>query len=362
MRKTMLGLAVGGLALVGCQDAASSAEACVRMGPGVGSGPHMANLVRGAHTIELAHVSSAIPLSESEVQHYPSHMTHEYTFVVETTLKGPQEDRFTYRASIPFPPVEPAGCVGLERSWPADHGSLMMSCLQYDQGRLGYERANDLAQSGHEDWRSFFHISDYVRNGVGGIPASGLPGVGCDWAESYEPDQSYLAFRNADGEVIFTYGLNLQPVIRSDDAWLIAVRHFLANPDANALPPIDNRTYFRGHDTYVVFETSSCSIGENTSYQAALEVVGSSFRRNLQAGDDAQFFNVPTAHEGLSDCDVGDQYLFVITDILPHHPLPPFFPIRDGMVDLSGIPSQYRIEPSEVPLEDVISWLSELPQ
>ena len=34
-------------------------------------------------------------------------------------------------------------------------------------------------------------------------------------------------------------------------------------------------------------------------------------------------------------------------------------PIRDGMVDLSGIPSQYRIEPIEVALEDVISWLSE---
>ncbi|GJL97830.1 MAG: hypothetical protein DHS20C06_16470 [Hyphobacterium sp.] len=128
-------------------------------------------------------------------------------------------------------------------------------------------------------------------------------------------------------------------------------------PEAELLAPIPNAHYFRGYDTFVLFRIGSCREQEGGLFNGQVEVVDSSFPMPVQPGDVVEPFVLPSDLNDLQNCDIGDQTLFVITDLLGNYALPPFFPIRDGMVDLSGIPSQHRIEPSEVPLEEVLSWL-----
>jgi len=127
--------------------------------------------------------------------------------------------------------------------------------------------------------------------------------------------------------------------------------------ETELLEPIPNADYFINYDTFVLFEIASCREQDNGLFNGQLEVLDSSIHPVPQTGDTAGFFTVPSEISDLRRCSVGNQTLFVITDILPSHEIPPFLPIRDGMVDLSGIPSQHRIEPGEVPLDEVLSWL-----
>lgn len=129
--------------------------------------------------------------------------------------------------------------------------------------------------------------------------------------------------------------------------------------EAELLEPIPNADYFINYDTFVLFEIVSCHEQANGLLNGQLGVLDSSMHPVPQTGDVAGVFTVPSEISELRSCSVGNQTLFVITDISPSYEIPPFLPIRDGMVDLSGIPSQYRIEPIEVPLDDVLSWLSE---
>ena len=286
-------------------------------------------------------------------QYRPNVETHRYFFSVEQNLKGPQANSFTHNASAPFPPVEPQECADLERDWGNGSDPVMRSCYRYDNARNAYAIGRLEAAAGHENWILFFEAAPFHHNGSGGISPPEQGGGDCSWAESYEINQVYLVFRDESGAVIATNGLNMQSITRDDDAWLAAVQYFLAHPENHRLPARPVQFYFQGVDVYSVLEALEC---ENQVRFEAVPLGGVDANID-EAWLTARFLGW---HErGIENCEPGDRYFSAIdSETYYFHGLP-FLPIENGMVDLSGIPSQYRIEPSAVPLEEVIEWHSE---
>ncbi|GJL97831.1 MAG: hypothetical protein DHS20C06_16480 [Hyphobacterium sp.] len=348
MIRTSLSLAVGAAALVMSADAG----ACSYRYVNYAEEPYMAELVRSAHTIALARVTFVDALRQTERQFSPNVETHEYIFEVLEYLKNDSGRFFNYRASSPFPPILPADCEGFELEDYDPHASNA-DCLPDHIHQVLYARAMGVAKSGRDEWERFFYAAPFHHNGSGGISPPEQGGGDCSWAESYEINQVYLVFRDQSGAVIATNGLNMQSITRDDDAWLAAVQYFLAHPENNRLPARPVQFYFQGVDVYGVLEALEC---EN---QVRFEAVpfGDVDADIDEAWLTARFLGW---HERvIENCEPGDRYFSAIdSEIYYFHGLP-FLPIRDDMVDLSGIPSQYRIEPSEVPLADVISWLRE---
>ena len=346
MLKTLLTTALG---LTAAATLTVKAEGCSYRYRNYAEEPYMAELVRNARYIDLARITSVAPLLPDARQYRPNVETYEYVLVVDEALKASGLSYFAYRASAPFPPREPEECVDLERNWDGSN-PVMRSCFTYDSGQFAYDRANRLAETGHERWRHFYAALPFSHNGNGGISPPEQGGGDCSWAESYEVGRTYLVFRDEAGEVLDTHGLNMQPISRADDQWLLAVRYLIDNPGESWLPAISAYDTIRKFDDVQIIEISDCAIGSDTS-------------GGLISGSDQTGANVARlanfSHENLN-CYEG-QFVVLINGFSVQD-VPTAYDIRDGMVDLSGIPSQHAIEPAQVPLTDVIAWLSEAPE
>ena len=342
MRKLAMGLAAGAMTLA----LAAEAGACTYRDINYTSEPLMATLVREAHTISLARVTFVNAIPREQRHYYPNVETHEYVFEVDRHLKRDGQRFFNYRASSPFPPQMSDQCLNFD---PDEYDPLNRdrTCPDERMDQRLYEQVNTVANGGRENWGRFFWVAPFHHNGQGGISPPEQGGGDCSWAESYEVGETYLVFRDADGEVVQTRGLNLQLITRDDDRWLEAVQFLIEHPEQDWLPAIPAENMVRRLHQSDVLAVTQCpgqtrrSLGMMTGTSQLSED-----ERRIMFIDDEQ-----------SNCQFGELVLVgQAGSIYGAHRL---FPIRDGMVDLSSLPSQYRIEPSEVPLEDVISWLSE---
>jgi hypothetical protein len=305
----------------------------------------MATLVREAYTISLARVTYVDAIPREQRQYYPNVETHEYLFEIEQTLKGESGRFFGYRASSPFPPETSDRCLNFD---PDEFDPLNRdrTCLDEHIDQRLYEQVKSIADGGREDWGRFFWIAPFHHNGQGGISPPEQGGGDCSWAESYEVGETYLVFRDADGEVVRTRGLNLQLITRDDDRWLEAVRYFIENPDQEWLPAISAESVVRRMGSGDILTVTNCP---GNAYRSVGLLEGTDYRtseaQSMMISDIDRF-----------QCARGDLVLLAPTSSI--YQARRAFPIRDDMVDLSSYPSQYRIEPSQVPLDEVLGWLN----
>jgi len=342
MRKTVLGLAIGALALAMSADAG----ACSRSPYNFARDPIIADYVRSAAFIDLARVQSASPILpgayEPDLYRFES---YRYVFTVVETLYGNGPATFSYIASDPIPAARPPECEGLDT---LEEVRGLPRCEHHFSSQAVFERITVEAQNGRRDWPEFFHISSYHTNGQGGVrPLVIQDGTSCTVAESYIEGATYLVFRDENGSVMNSHGLNLQLISQHDDALVQAVEYFLANPTENRLPAISPQEVFSHMPTVGIFSPEECS--ENSDYLPPMF-----YGIDQISGEEAAFF---ISRNNEITCQIGDIYVgFGAYDESSY-----FYAVavENGMVDLSGIPSQFRIEPIEVPLEDVILRLSE---
>tara|TARA_R110002072_G_scaffold148878_1_gene296517 strand:+ start:319 stop:1383 length:1065 start_codon:yes stop_codon:yes gene_type:complete len=338
--------------LIGLAAAAAltaEAGACSRSPFNYARDPIIADFVRSAAFIDLARVQSASPLlpGAREPDRYRFE-SYRYVFTVIESLKGTGPASFDYIASDPIPATRPPECEGFA-TWEDVQG--LSRCEYHYLSQAAFERITAEAESGRHDWSAFFYIGPYHLNGQGGVrPHQIAEWTSCTSAESYIEGATYLVFRDEEGQVLHSRGLNMQLIAREDDALVQAVEFFLANPSESRLPAISPRDVISQVPIVEVFSPEACS--ERSEYLPAI-----TFGIDQTTGESISYF-VGRQNETL--CRVDDTYLgFGAYD---QHSFFYVLPIRDGMVDLSGIPSQHAIEPREVPLTDVIAWLSESPQ
>ena len=321
MLKTLLTTALG---LTAAATLTVEAEGCRFQRLDFVHQPVMSSLVHRASTIELARVVSAQALADGQAQFGE---THAYQFETVAALYGEPSPEFTYRGAYPFQNNPAAYCVEGEPD--CAMGSLFHGWWQ---------AAHEEADAGRANWSEFrYRTSRSDGDGMGG--ARGQMGseiiiITCgDYGQSFEVGETFLVFRDAMGAPLDGHGLNFQLITRDDDQWLTAVRYFLDHPDEDWLPAISAR-----------------------------EAMGWLYLPRKDVCME------PIIDASAIDCWLPIDQLTVAfkdfrstTNSLPEFPEFPL-PIRDGMVDLSGIPSQFAIEPSQVPLTDVIAWLSEAPE
>ena len=328
--------------------------------------PYMAEFVRSAHSIELATVSNIDVLPVAEQDFGMRIQTHSYTFDIVETLFGPSSDQFTFAAAAPFPDNEPETCQGITSS--AERARIL-PCLIFDRTQASRDAGRQTAASGRRDWILFNSIYPSYHDGMGGVPDP--RGGSCGFSQSFEVGATYLVFRDEAGEIIRSHGLNLQMITRSDDRWMESVRYFLNHPEADWLPAQSAQDVLTRFDHAAIVRMDYCPGSIEADEPDLFDPIADIER--LVRGSDDDF--VPTiyfeyefdeAALEFTDYSPGVRYLFVEQRNAPPRgslmPLVAPLPIRDGMVDLSGIPSQHAVEPSQVPLADVIAWLSDAPE
>ena len=283
--------------------------------------PVMADLVRRAASIELARIGSAEAVPDGTRGYASIWETHAYHFETIESLKGEEGAQFTHRASYPFQISPSDYCLDEEPD-----------CQAGQDARRQWQAAHAEADSGRFDWSEFrYRTTRPDMDGMGGI-APPMPSdrfiVGCGQNfQSFEIGQTYLVFRDADGVPLYGGGLNFQLITREDDRWLEAVQYFIENPDEDWLPAIPAREA-------VSWLRLAHKNGCGGMTETGIDVVcGNQLAVTYRA-----FQSPANSLPGLPEIAL---------------------PISDGMVDLSGIPSQHAIEPSLVPLDDVIAWLSD---
>jgi len=363
MRKAVLGLVAGGLTL------ALSAEAGACDSPYVNyaEGHYMANLVREAVYIDLARVSGATPLlPDARGMGATGPETYSYTLEVVDSLKGNSTAYFQIRAADPIDTTIPERCdpeairamtIGEVDEMYDREDVAALECVWAVEFHDDHADHEMMVENGHSGWPLFHVTDDTPHDG----PTWNLTGDTssfdmCSPAVSLALGATYLVFRNADGYPIFGQGLNFQEIGLPNDVWLSAVRFFLANPSADYLDTtVHPATLIGQFDSARIVEFCIDESGENRQDINAYVVIEGGQPQAREDIGEAPLCEEPSRWLRIWHSDNaysrGDAWL------ARHHIDP--MPIHDGMVDLSGIPSQYRIEPMEVPLEDVISWLSD---
>ena len=362
MRRTLLGIAAGAMALA----LSAEAGACSRVFQNRAYDPIIADMVSAASSVEIARLISVAPLPRQDGGASQAVETHDYRFQTIEFLHGSAGTDFNLHAGPPLGATIPDECL--------ENGEFRIPiageiCLNVAASHFGTVQTETLAASGHRDWSGFFWFSSIHDGFEVDIPASYPVSSSCSSAFGLLPGMTYLVFRDESGVPFDGRGLNFRPVSQADDEWRRAVEFFIAHPEEARLPAITPETVLARYNFAAVgvyhrcpaFRPRTFDSHHPTSEIGAVEIL-------IRGEDDSR---VPTNYADfrnggtwadISDCPEGGRYLFLddrissdflfIPDIRP-------IPIREGMVDLSGIPSQYRIEPIEVPLEDVISWLSE---
>jgi len=360
-------LKTGLTSLIGLAAAASltvEAGACSYRDINYASGPYMAEFVRSAHYIDLVTVRDITLLPDDEQRFYELPQTHQYEFEIVDSLRGNESDSFSYLAGAPYPESEPQTCVGVND---AVERSRILPCVVHDRIEGTREAGRRIAISGRQHWVLFNAIHPSYQDGMGGV-FDPRGGTSCAYAQSFERGVNYLVFRDENGDIIRSLGLNLQMITQDDDRWLQAVRYFDEHPEEDWLPAQSARDVLLRFNRVAEVRMDMCPglDGEELAdFMATIAIV----ERLISGPNDrfvpTQYFEYAIDREPmeLDDCTPGSRYLFLAQrNTIPRASRMPFIPplpIRNGMVDLSGIPSQHAIEPSLVPLDDVIAWLSD---
>lgn len=364
MLKTLLTTALG---LTAAATLTVEAEGCSYRDVNYASEPYMAEFVRRAHYIDLVTVRGIALLPDEDQRFYERPETHRYEFEVVDSLRGGASGRFSYLAGAPYPESEPLACIGVDD---VVQRSRTLPCVIYDRVQGLREAGRRTADSGRQQWALFNAIHPSYQDGMGGVFDPRV-GTSCAFAQSFEQGADYLVFRDANGEIIRSLGLNLQMITQADDRWLSAVQYFIEYPEADWLPAQAAQDVLLRFNRVAQVRMDICP-DLDAEYPPDLSARAATVER-LISGPNDRF--VPTSYIEyerdrelleLDDCISGSRYLFVAQrNTVPRASRMPFIPplpIRYGMVDLSGIPSQHAIEPSQVPLADVIAWLSEAPE
>ncbi|MCF8879722.1 hypothetical protein L5876_07850 [Hyphobacterium sp. SN044] len=299
------------LGLAAAAAVTAEAEGCRYPRPTYLPGNSLAEYIRQPGSVALARVARVEPLPVEERQYGIPTRTYRYTFEMVESLSGPTISSFTFDASRPIADISAYAC-GAQYDDPAQRQVSDRVCL---------------SEQGHEGWEALnFRTSMPSTGGIGGF--SELPEgdermvlIRCGGEIlSFAEGEAHLVFLDEDGSVRPVNELNFRLIRSEDDDWLETVRYFLANPDEERLPPR------RAEDVAALLYPTVAGDCSDTN------------RFGCAPGQDARWFRFDGRPDSLVE---------------------PFAVIvSDDMVDLSGIPTQFEIEPEQVPLDDFNAWIA----
>jgi len=290
-----------------------------------------------------------------------------YSFAVVETLKGDPVPSFELYGMQPFPSGLPDECLQ-GRNILSDHACSIAWRNEFDR-----QSAHLDAMGRDENWERFFEISPFAPSGMGAAEHDHLAETGEDriivdcgvGPASFEIGETFLIFRDGTIQLDDFNQLNHLLVSREDDAWVEAVRYLVANPSEDWLPARSLAEQLEPFGRPIVIDPESCEVGEEyTRYTVDLVVYTVSPIANETLWLDQ--FSFEQREDGASDylahCRDGGEFLAFEDAFRPGwegevYSFIPLFPIRDGMVDFSHMPSQFAAPSDpEVPLGEVISW------
>jgi hypothetical protein len=299
------------LGLAAAAALTAEAEGCRYPRPTYLPGNSLAEYVRQPGAIVLARVVGVEPLPAEERQYGSTTRTYRYTFATVEHLSGPSISGFTFDASRPIADISSYAC-GTQYDDPAERQVSERVCL---------------SEQGHEGWEALnYRTSMPSTGGIGGfseLPEGGehMILISCGGETfSFAAGETHLVFLDENGSVRPVTELNFRLIRSEDDDWLETVRYFLANPDEERLPPR------RAEDVAVLlYPTVASDCSDPNKFGCA-------------PGQDARWFRFDDRADALVE---------------------PFAVIvSDDMVDLRGIPTQFEIEPEQVPLDDFNTWIA----
>lgn len=319
MRKLAMGLAVGALALAMSAEAGACRIARRDYVPPSG----LWAFVHSASQVELARVVEANLLPSADRQFGSREQTYRYVFETIETLAGDNVSGFEYLGRSPVEGIAEIDCAEVsERQGYGD-------ALHHD---LNPELAYCEAENGHRDWPALrYRIIREGMDGVGIVAAAPelnysdriIVECGGIYTSSLIVGETYLVFRDANGEIVNGWGQNLQLIRRDNDIWLEMVRLFLEDGEAAHFPPIPAE-------------------------------MAASWLLDVDANNRLCQSRPP--------CESPTDYFRVqyqeIAEQASRGPASISLPMRDGMVDLGHLPTIYQIEPQFVPINELRSWLA----
>ena len=285
-----------------------------------------------------------------------------YEFEVLETLRGQPLTRFQQSGAPPFPNEASPECV--TAGFAPDNGACQTELKNLTWRHAAHASAN----AGRHNWDRFYTLRPNFRPGMGVAevydPEIIIIGCGSRQA-SFELGETFLILRNENGAPIDRFGLNYQLITRPDDAWLNAVRYFVANETAERLPARSIRESLRpfGMPTLIQFDdcanaraySGAIVLGEPVAPVMPWLLLDNTLRISF-------FQRTDSIEEARSHCLAGGQFIaYPETFGTPvdgvMHAAIPLFPLRDGIVDFSHLATQWTLtEPMSVPLEDVLAW------
>lgn len=356
MKTAKLYALTGLAALVVAGAAASDAAAC-RIGPmDRAHYPIMAHYVREAPSIVLARPVSAEATGRGEVREI-----YTYTFEVIEVIKGETITSFELEGLRPFLSSDLRVCETADLS-DRTSGRACQVAVENERLRLS---AYDVANTAREDWTRFHFMQSRMQSGMGGVDTYDVDRIVVDCGTrmpSFELDQSFLIFRDGVKQLDDPQGLNHQLITRDADAWLQAVRYFVSAPAADYLPAKSVGEVLESFGNPEIIEAEYCQELQGHPALAA----GNLYSVTYEEPSYYTEIRFPVPHQErdayLSHCEASGRFLIypgAFDDDIISTPFSTLtlFPIRDGIVDYTGLASQWAInEDRFVTLDEVLSW------
>lgn len=318
----------------------------------------MAEWIGGASQIALAMPVEAVPTEQRG-----TFALFSYSFEVTEVLHGESLDAFQIDGSAPFDPTTLRSC---ERDNSHEYYSACYIAVRNENRR---QTAHSVAERGREDWEAFYYLPTRTsQSGMGAAEhydESETITVGCGRrAASFELGETFLVFLDEYGRPLADpLGLNNHLITRSDDAWLAAVRTFVANPGLEKLPARSLQDALMSFGRPITIQADVCGAGRMVDHLIVRDVVSLPDREPLVFPD----IEFPYPHDGPADLIDACQYPFVylmfeqnpewLEDEWHSMSRLPLFPIQDGLVNFSAFQPQWEVVGDrQVRLDEVMSW------
>jgi len=365
MKRACMGVAL----LIGCLGS-SPASACRAWLGNPAYEPTMAEFVGLYPEIYLARAVSAARAPVDEQPFPDLEPLYDYQFDIVEVLRGPDQNRIVQRGATPFSNPPSVSC--LEQGQSLDSRACNVEVTNMTRRNW----AHQLADAGHRDWPSFHSMSPYAQAGMGAaeaVPAEGAEDlilISCGGkTPSFEIGETFLIMRGNPDAFDERFGLNYQLITRDDDLWLEGVRYLVENPDAGFLQEIPVSSILAAFGTPEVVTFATCEHDPDEVLYDEVYMAGFSGMRPVARLSYLEDDTIVTFHqrdefasEALTHCQSGGAFV-LFPEALGFqrdnetYALMPPFPVLDGVVDFSHLPSQWSIAgPSQIPLQDVLSW------
>jgi len=332
--------------------------------------PIMASTVRAAPSIFLARAVGVRSIrAEDDDRHPDMAPQYLYDFAVLETIKGERLDNFQLLGYRPYEAGLPQECLENQTSLYRGYNF----CSVAAENEFNRQAMHLDAERRDEDWHGFYYISPFSSSGMGRADTfiEDLIVVECGIGEaSFEIGETFLIFYSGENQRVDRNGLNHLLVSREDDAWVEAVRYLVSHPEAQWLEPRGLPDLLKPFGLPFVVEPDTCEAGDG--YEAF----------HIRVDFDQSFYARSGAHpisfwfeqrelgaaEYITHCEAGGAFLafhdaFRTNWEGEQSSAIPLFPIRDGVVDFSHLPTQRPIAgPTQLPLAEVLQWHTEPPQ